>query len=91
MNLEEQLALCIEHYNRWKKTALSSSDLTKIRKSLERAFFWLELQTAFMALHTIEKTYGNEKEVKRKLIIAKANLVKRLTEYAEEILNELTL
>jgi hypothetical protein len=58
---------------------------------MEKAFFWLELQAAFVALFAIEQTKGKEPKVKRQLVIAKTNLSKRLADYASEILNELNL
>jgi len=58
---------------------------------LGRAFFWLELQTAFIALFAIEKTNGDDPKAELKLISAKANVSKKLAEYAKEILNELNV
>lgn len=88
MPLESQLSLCTEHYEKWKSLALSANSLVESKKCLERAFFWLELQTAFITLFTMEKTC-NDPKTELKLISAKANLSKRLAEYAKEILNEL--
>jgi len=87
MSIQNQIALCSEHYRRWKDTALTS-DGDSARKAMERAFFWLELQTAFIALHALEQSRSDVK-TKRKLIIAKTNLSKRLAEYANETLREI--
>jgi len=84
MSIETQIALCSEHYKRWKDTALTRGDM----KAMERAFFWLELQTAFIALHALEQS-RNDIKTKRKLIIAKTNLSRKLAEYANETLKEL--
>ncbi|MBI4010360.1 MAG: hypothetical protein HY361_04210 [Candidatus Aenigmarchaeota archaeon] len=84
MSIQAQIALCSEHYRRWKDIALTKGDM----KAMERAFFWLELQTAFIALHALEQS-RNDIKTKRKLIIAKTNLSKKLAEYANEVLNEL--
>jgi phage-related protein len=67
--------------------ALTSNDI-KARQAMERAFFWLELQTAFIALHALEQS-RNDIKTKRKLIIAKTNLSKKLAEYANETLREI--
>lgn len=91
MSVESQVALCSQHYEKWKNQALISRDMDEARKALDRAFFWLELQTAFIALHAVEQARGEDKEVKRKLIQAKANLSKRLAEYAKEILDEIKI
>ena len=87
MSVQNQIALCSEHYKRWKDTALTNDGI-KAKKAMERAFFWLELQTAFIALHALEQSRTDLK-TKRKLIIAKTNLSKKLAEYASEMLNEL--
>lgn len=87
MDLKHQINLCSKHYRKWKGLALSSKSLEESRKYFEHAFFWLELQTAFIALWSIEKI-KTDPESKLKIISAKANLSKRLVDYAEQILNE---
>jgi hypothetical protein len=89
MNLKQQIDICSEHYQKWKSTALNSLDRDEAKKAMERAFFWLELQSAFITLHAIELTVGNDKEKKEKILVAKTKLSKKLVEYAKEILNEL--
>lgn len=89
MNLQNQIALCSQHYQKWKNLALSSFDSKEAGKCMEKAFFWLELQAAFTVLFTIEQTKGKDPEVKRQLIKAKATLSKRLVDYASEVLDEL--
>jgi hypothetical protein len=91
MNLQNQIATCSYHYQKWKNLALSTADQKEAKRCMEKAFFWLELQAAFTVLFAVEKTKGKDPAVKRKLLIAKANLSKRLTDYAKEILNELNL
>jgi hypothetical protein len=83
MTIESQIAICSENYQRWKQVALGGD-----AKAMERAFFWLELQTAFITLHAIEQTH-QDRESKQKLISAKANLSKKLADYADEILSEI--
>lgn len=89
MTIDNQIALCSKNYNKWKNIALASTNSFEAHKALKRAFFWLELQTAFILLNIVEQTRGSNREVLKKLILAKANLSKRLAEYAEEILNEI--
>jgi len=91
MPIESQITLCSQHYQKWKNQALISKDMDEARKAFNRAFFWLELQTAFIALHAVEQTKGEDKEVKKKLIHAKANLSRKLAEYAQEILDEIKI
>ncbi len=87
MPIQNQIALCSEHYGRWKNAALNTDGI-QAKRAMERAFFWLELQTAFIALHALEQS-RNDAKTKRKLIIAKTNLSKKLAEYANETLKEL--
>lgn len=90
MNFGEQIEVCSEHYQRWKSIALNSLDRKESKKAMERAFFWLELQSAFTTLRALELTVGNDKEKMEKLMKAKACLCKKLIEYAKEILGELS-
>ena len=85
MTIETQIATCDEGYQRWKDKAISSTDIGQARKAIERAFFWMELRSAFMFLHMVEKTNGNDSGVKQKLIHAKLNLSRKLTEYMKEL------
>jgi len=89
MSIETQIALCSQHYQKWKNQALFTSDIYDARKAIERAFFWLELQSAFIVLHAAEQAKGNDKEMKLKLIQAKTNLSKKLADYAKQILDEI--
>ena len=91
MPIESQLELCSQHYQKWKNQALLNGDMEEARKAMKRAFFWKDLQAAFIALHAIEQTQGKDNEVKKKLIHAKANLSRKLAEYAQEILDEIRL
>ena len=89
MSMETQIATCREHYQMWKDKALSTNDVHGARKAVERAFFWMELRSAFLFLLSIEKTKGDDNETKQKLIQAKINLSKKLTEYLKERLGEI--
>ena len=90
MVLKYQIDLCSQHYQKWKDMALSTENMSDSRKFLERAFFWLELQTAFITLFALEKTESKNPAAERKIMVAKANLSKKLAEYAQEIINELS-
>jgi hypothetical protein len=91
MSIESQIALCSEHYKRWKEQALLTNDIFEAKRAFNKATFWLELQSAFIVLHSIEQRKGNDKDVKMKLIKAKANLSKKLADYAQEIINEIAI
>ena len=89
MPIETQIATCSEHYQMWKDKALFTNDISEARKAVERAFFWMELRSAFLFLLAIEKTKGTDSETREKLIKAKINLSRKLSEYAQELLNEI--
>lgn len=91
MNLQNQIATCSYHYQKWKNLALATVDPKEANRCMKKAFFWLELQSAFITLFAVEQTKGKDTKVKRQLLIAKTNLSKRLADYASEILNELNL
>jgi hypothetical protein len=91
MSFEDQLEICSFHYNKWKNAALAANDKEQVRRNLERAFFWLELQTAFIALDSVEKVQGKDPKVKNKILIAKTNLSKKLANYANEVMDDLKM
>jgi len=91
MTLQNQITTCSFHYQKWKNLALATVDPKEANRCMKKAFFWIELQSAFIALFAIEQTKGNDPNTKRQLITAKTNLSKRLADYASEILNELNL
>jgi hypothetical protein len=87
MNLQEKLELCSTYYKKWKEKALSSQNLEQSKNAMQKAFFWLEMHSAFLALEAMEQ--NKDPENLQKLILAKANLSKKLIEYSEKILEEI--
>ncbi|MBI2084434.1 MAG: hypothetical protein HYT70_02380 [Candidatus Aenigmarchaeota archaeon] len=88
MSTETQIATCTEHYKSWREKALGLNDIQGVKKATERAFFWLELRSALMFLKMIEQTNADG-ETKKKLIIAKSNLSRKLSDYMKKILDEM--
>ena len=88
MNLKEQLEICYRNYKRWKELAFSLSGIES-QKAMERAFFWLEIHSAFFAVGTLEKTRKMSKDDKARLIQLKAKLIERLAEYAKTLIDDL--
>jgi len=91
MEIKDQISLCSQHYKRWKDMTLSSRTLEESKNCLEKAFFWLELQTAFIVLFALEKEKTKNPETRNKIMLAKARLCKKLAEYARQTLNEITM
>ena len=91
MSLEEQIGMCSQHYQKWKELALTAKDQMETRKYTDRAFFWLELQTAFITLWSIEQAKGKDPEVKKRILDAKKNLTNKLAQYIDQTLKELEL
>jgi hypothetical protein len=85
----EIVKICSSHYNYWKKQAINASDPVDRVKAVEKAFFWLELQSSLLILWTIENSHQNDSEIQRKILLARANLNKKLLDYAEQVLKEL--
>lgn len=89
MPIQDQISTCSKQYRRWKELALGAENMPELKMCLKKAMFWMELQTAFVALWSVEQTRGDDPEIRRKLILAKSNLSKRLADYAQEVLNEI--
>ncbi len=89
MAVQDQIATCSRQYARWKELALKAQTMPELKMYLKKAMFWMELQSAFVALWSVEQIKGNDPEVKRKLIIAKSNLSKKLADYAQKVLSEI--
>lgn len=90
MKLEprEIIETCSYHYLTWKNEALNSKDPVKAKKYMEKAFFWLELQTNLLILWTIERTMGNDPFVKQKIEEAQVNINKKIVDYASSIIED---
>jgi len=91
MPIEDQIGMCSQNYQKWKELALTAKDQIEVKKFTERAFFWLELQAAFITLWSIEQVKGKEPEVKKRILVAKKNLTSKLTQYIDQTMKELEL
>jgi phage-related protein len=89
MSIRHQLETCAKQYSIWKELALKAKTMEELKMCLKKAIFWMELQTAFVTLWSVEQVRGDEPEVRQNIITAKSNLSKRLADYAEEVLNEI--
>jgi hypothetical protein len=89
MTIQKQIETCSEQYKRWKVLALDAESIAEVKRCLEKAMFWMELQTAFVALWSVETSSGSDPRVKHKLMLAKSNLSRKLADYAEKTLKEI--
>ena len=87
MDLRHQLEICYRNYKKWKELAFSLNGI-EARKAMERAFFWLEMHSAFFAVSTLEKTRKMSKDDALKLIQLKSKLIERLAEYARTLIDD---
>ena len=87
MNLKEQLEICYRNYKKWKELAFSLNGIES-QKAMERAFFWLEMHSAFFAVGTLEKTRNLSKGDIAKIIQLKSKLIERLAEYAKTLIDD---
>ena len=78
----ERIGRCARRYEYWKKIALSTSDERRRIDSMKKAFFWLELCSAFLLLKIAE---DRGKDMTK----AKVRISEKLAKYAEEILKEI--
>jgi hypothetical protein len=87
MDIKQQLEICYRNYKKWKELAFSLSG-KESQKAMERAFFWLEMHSAFFAVGTLEKSRKMNKEDVLRLIQLKSKLVERLAEYAKTLVED---
>jgi len=90
MRLEprEIIKTCTPHYQTWKDEALKAKDPKKIKRYLEKAFFWSELQSNLMVLWTIEQTMGDDEKIREKVENAQLNINKKIMDYASSVLKD---
>ncbi len=91
MRLEprEIIQTCSNHYNIWKEEALKAKSPEESKRFLDKAFFWLELQSNLLILWTIEQSMGLNPNVKMKLAEAQFNVNKKIVDYASRVLKEI--
>jgi len=87
MEIKQQLEICYRNYKKWKELAFSLSG-KESQKAMERAFFWLEMHSAFFAVGTLENSRKMNKEDVLRLIQLKSKLVERLAEYAKTLVED---
>ena len=90
MQPREIIKTCSTHYQTWKDEALRAQTREEMKRFLDKAFFWLELQSNLLMLWTIENTMGNDPNIKKKIETAQMNVNKKITQYASEVLKDLS-
>ncbi|MGC8812628.1 MAG: hypothetical protein ACP5O8_03545 [Candidatus Aenigmatarchaeota archaeon] len=86
-----ELEFCTEKYKKWKTIALTSEDLEEAKKAAQKAFFWLELYSAYLAVLTMEKFGKKDLKSRNKIFLARIKICKKLNEYSRQMLNDLKL
>ena len=79
--------MCARHHAKWKRMVDFAKTKEEREKYLQRAMFWLKMQTEFVSLWAMEQK-ANSDEMKKKLIEVKANLLLKLTNYGKIMVNE---
>lgn len=85
----EIIKTCSTHYENWKDEALNSKNPEEMKKFLEKAFFWLELQTNLLILWTVENTMNGDPVIKEKVEKAQININNKIMEYANSVIKDL--
>ncbi len=80
--------ICTPHYNQWKQKAYDALTEQERKQSLDKAFFWLELQNNLLILWTIENTHKEDPVVQKHVLTARENINKKIAQYASELLND---
>jgi len=89
MQPKEIIKTCSTHYQTWKNEALNAENQEEMKKFLDKAFFWLELQNNLLMLWTIQNTMGTNPNVKEKIDKAQMNINKKIVDYTSQILKDL--
>jgi hypothetical protein len=89
MEPRDIIKTCSGHYKTWKEEALKTENKMEMKKFLDKAFFWLELQNNLLMLWTIENTMGENGKIKEKLEQAQLNVNKKIADYASQVLKDL--
>lgn len=89
MQPREIIKTCTTHYESWRNEALRAQTREEMKKFMDKAFFWIELQSNLLILWTIDNTMGNDPSVKKKVEKAQMNVNKKITQYASEVLKDL--
>ncbi len=90
MKLEprEIIKTCTPHYQTWKEEALKANNPDKMKRFVQKAFFWSELQSNLLVLWTVENTMGDDPDIKQKVEDAQMNINKKIMDYAETVLKD---
>jgi len=89
MEPRDIIKTCSMHYNTWKEEAFKADTTEEMKKFLNKAFFWLELQNNLLILWTVESTMGNDPNIKEKVEKAQLNVNKKIADYASQVLRDL--
>ena len=89
MEPRDIIETCSSHYKTWKEEALKTENKVDIKKFLNKAFFWLELQYNLLMLWTIENTMGSDNKIREKIEQAQLNVNKKIADYASQVLKDL--
>ncbi len=89
MEPKDIIETCSTHYKTWKEEALRAETPEEMKKFLNKAFFWLELQNNLLILWTVENTMGNDPNIKEKIEKAQLNVNKKIADYASQVLKDL--
>ena len=90
MQTRDIIKTCSTHYQTWKNEALRAQTREEMKRFLDKAFFWLELQSNLLMLWTIENTMGKDPNIKKKIEKAQTNVNKKITQYASAVLKDLS-
>jgi hypothetical protein len=89
MEPRDIIKTCSAHYYTWKEEAFRAQTREEMKKFLDKAFFWLELQNNLLILWTIKRTLGDDPNIIKKVEKAEMNINKKITDYASQVLKDL--
>lgn len=88
MSIEDTLLLCSKNYTEFKKIAEREKNIEVKLRYYKKALFWLENYVAILSIILSEEKISNEEDLE-KIEKAKKALIKKLSNYLKELMNEL--
>lgn len=87
MDLQKQISMCARHHAKWRRAASFARDTAQRKKYLERAVFWMEMQTDLVSVWSEEKKDPTP-NTRRKLMETKSSISSRLASYGRNLADE---
>lgn len=87
-DLQRHISMCTRHHAKWKRMVSFARTEGEREKYLERARFWLDMQSTLVSLWSMEQR-ANGSEARNRLADAKSRILTKMTGYGRELSGEI--